>query len=72
MMLEKVKVRSRPGELVPLSNIASFRWGPGINSTGHIDRRRVVRVSARNEQRSAVEVTKDLIKILDEYKLPNG
>jgi multidrug efflux pump len=72
MMLEKVKVRSRSGELVPLSNIASFNRGPGINSIGHIDRRRVVRVSARNEQRSAVEITKDLKKILDNYKLPNG
>ena len=72
MMLEKVKVRSRSGELVPLSNIAGFNQGPGINSIGHVDRRRVVRVSARNEQRSAVEITTDLKKILDEYKLPNG
>ena len=72
IMLEKVKVRSRSGELVPLSNIAGFSQGPGINSIGHVDRRRVVRVSARNEQRSAVEISKDLKKILDDYTLPTG
>jgi len=71
-MLEKVKVRSRSGELVPLSNIARFYQGPGINKIGHVDRRRVVRVSARNEGRSAVEITKDLKKTLDDYKLPAG
>jgi len=72
VMLENVKVRSRSGELVPLSNIAGFSQGPGINSIGHVDRRRVVRVSARNEQRSAVEISNDLKKILDDYKLPAG
>lgn len=71
-MLEKIKVRSRSGQLVPLSNIARFYQGPGINKIGHVDRRRVVRVSARNEGRSAVEITKDYKKTLDDYKLPAG
>jgi len=72
LMLEKIKVRSRSGKLLPLSNIADFNQGPGINSIGHIDRRRVVRVSAQNEQRSAVEISKDLKKLLDNQKLPDG
>jgi len=71
-MLEKVRVRSESGELVPLSNIARFSQGPGINKIGHVDRRRVVRVSARNEGRSAVEITKDLKEKFADYKLPSG
>lgn len=71
-MLEKIKVRSDSGALVPLSNIATFSQGPGINNIGHIDRRRVVRVSARDENRPAVEITKDVMRKLSKYDLPKG
>ena len=57
--LERIKVRAATGALVPLSNIASFSQGPGINAIRHIDRRRMVRVTAQNEGRSAVEVAKE-------------
>lgn len=70
-MLEKVKVRSASGALVPLSNIARFTQGPGINSIGHVDRRRVVRITARNENRSAVEITEEVKEQLGKYNLPN-
>ena len=71
-MLEKVKVRSGSGSLIPLTSIADFSQGPGINTIGHVDRHRVVRASARNEGRSAVEITKDLKAKLADYKLPAG
>ncbi len=71
-MLEKMKVRSTNGALVPLSNIASFSQGPGINHIRHVDRRRVVRVSASNEGRSAVEISKELQEKLADIKLPEG
>ncbi|MFC1863877.1 efflux RND transporter permease subunit, partial [Thermodesulfobacteriota bacterium] len=71
-MLEKVKVRSASGALVPLSNIARFSQGPGINSIGHVDRRRVVRITARNENRSAVEITEEVKEQLGKYNLPKG
>ncbi len=71
-MLEKVRIRSQTGELIPLSNIARFSHGPGINTIGHVDRRRVIKVSARNEARSAVEITKEFKTALEQYPLPNG
>jgi multidrug efflux pump len=71
-MLDKVKVRSHAGVLVPLTNIAAFSQGPGINSIRHVDRRRVVRVTASNEGRSAVEISKELHGKLAEFELPEG
>jgi preprotein translocase subunit SecF len=71
-MLDKVRVRSSSGALVPLSNIATFSQGPGINHIRHVDRRRVVRVSASNEGRSAVEISKELQAKLADVKLPEG
>ena len=71
-MLEKIKIRSDTGMLVPLANIAGVSQGPGISKIGHVDRRRVVRVSARNQGRPAVEISKELIKQLSTYELPPG
>jgi len=71
-MLENIKVRSDAGMLVPLANIAEFSQGPGIGNIGHVDRRRVVRVSARNQGRSAVEISQELIEQLSTYELPQG
>jgi multidrug efflux pump subunit AcrB len=71
-MLDKVKVRSASGALVPLSNIADFSQGPGINEIRHVDRRRVVRITAQNSGRSAVEITKEMKERLRDFKLPVG
>lgn len=71
-MLEKVKVRSNTGALVPLSNIADFNQGPGINEIRHVDRHRVVRLTARNAGRSAVEISKELQEKLAGFELPKG
>ena len=65
-------VRSASGALVPLSNIADFSQGPGINEIRHIDRRRVVRITAQNSGRSAVEITKELKQKLLDFDLPVG
>jgi CzcA family heavy metal efflux pump len=71
-MLDDIKIRSDTGELVPLSTIAQFRQGKGLNSIRHSDRRRIVRLSANNLGRSAVEITQELIKKLDQTELPDG
>ncbi|MCP4373669.1 MAG: efflux RND transporter permease subunit, partial [Deltaproteobacteria bacterium] len=71
-MLDKVKVRSDTGNLVPLTTIASYHQGEGLNSIRHSDRRRIVRISANNRGRSAVEITQDLMKALKQIKLPPG
>lgn len=71
-MLDEIKVRSNTGELVPLSTIAQFRQGKGLNSIRHSDRRRIVRIAANNQGRSAVEITQELIDKLDRMELPAG
>ena len=60
------------GELVPLSTVAAFSQGRGLNSIRHSDRRRIVRLSANNRGRSAVEITQELIQKLDGLELPAG
>mgnify|MGYP000091376001 FL=1 len=71
-MLEKVKVRSDSGNLVPLTTIAGYHQGEGLNSIRHSDRRRVVRISANNRGRSAVEITQELMRQLNDLELPPG
>jgi len=71
-MLKKVRVRSATGALVPLSNIADFSQGPGINEIRHVDRRRVVRLTARNSGPSAVELSRELQEKLADFELPKG
>ncbi|MDY7037758.1 MAG: efflux RND transporter permease subunit, partial [Thermodesulfobacteriota bacterium] len=71
-MLDHVKVRSESGELVPLSTFARFKQGKGLNNIQHTDRRRVVRISANNQDRSAVEITNELKGILDTISLADG
>ena len=71
-MLEKVKIRSDSGDLVPLTTIAAYSQGEGLNSIRHSDRRRIVRVSANNRGRSAVEITQELMAALNELELPPG
>lgn len=71
-MLEKIKVRSETGALVPLANIADFSQGPGINAIRHVDRRRVIRLTANNSGRSAVEISKELKEKLAGFRLPEG
>jgi multidrug efflux pump len=71
-MLDTIKVRSDTGELVPLATIAEFAQDRGLNSIRHSDRRRIVRVSANNRGRSAVEITGELIDKLKGSELPPG
>ena len=71
-MLDNVKVRSANGALVPLSQIASFEQGPGVNAIRHADRRRVVQITAQNQGRTAVEITAQVQTALNKLDLPPG
>jgi len=71
-MLDKVKIRSDSGELVPLTTIANYHQGEGLNSIRHSDRRRIVRISANNRGRPAVEITQELMTVLKDLELPPG
>jgi hypothetical protein len=71
-MLDDIRVRSDSGALVPLSTIAAYAQSEGLNGIRHSDRRRIVRLSANNRGRSAVEITAELIGKLNALKLPAG
>lgn len=71
-MLQKVKVRTSDGALTPLTNIASISQGSGINTIRHVDRRRVAKVTAVNDHRTAVDITTELKTELAEMTLPPG
>jgi multidrug efflux pump len=71
-LLDRVKIRSNNGNLVPLDNFALVTQGSGINRLRHIDRRRVVRITGQNRDRSAVEITKELQDKLKDYPMPRG
>jgi len=71
-MLDSVKVRSDSGELVSLAAVATFSHGEGLNSIRHTDRHRIVRISASNRGRSAVEITTELMGKLNDMQLPQG
>jgi multidrug efflux pump len=71
-MLDAIKVRSDTGELVPLATIVQSSQGKGLNGIRHSDRRRIVRLSANNQGRSAVEIAGELIAKLKRLELPPG
>jgi preprotein translocase subunit SecF len=71
-MLDTIKVRAGTGELVPLATIAQYHQGQGVNGIRHSDRRRIVRISANNRDRSAVEIAEELIEKLNRLTLPAG
>ncbi len=71
-MIDDVKVRANTGELVPLSTLVRITQDNGLNGIRHSDRRRIVRVSASNRGRSAVDITQELIEKLNQIELPPG
>ena len=66
-MLRKVMVPNKVGNLIPLSEIADFKDAPGIFSILHLERRRVVTVTANIDQKLTTSL--DVAgKISDHYK----
>lgn len=54
--LDKVLVPNARGDLIPLSKVASFETKPGISSIRHLDRRRVVTVTANIDQKQTTSL----------------
>ena len=64
--LKKVMILNSRGNLVPLSQIAEFKTEPGIQAILHLDRRRVVTVTANVDQNATTSM-KVAKKLSDEY-----
>lgn len=65
--LGKVEIANARGHLIPLSQVASFVEKPGVSAIKHLDRRRVIAVTANVDQdvTTSLEVAGKLAK---EYK----
>ncbi len=71
--VSRLKVRSLAGELVPLRSLVEMETAQGLHRIRRIDLERVVRVTAQNRGRSAVEITEELRERLErKVDLPEG
>ncbi len=71
--LAQLQVPSLSGTLVPLGQVAEIGRRAGIAGINHIDRERVVRVTASNAPgNSAVEISRRLQSDLKDFPLPPG
>jgi len=71
--LGRLKVRSLAGELVPLRSLVEMETAEGLHRIRRIDLERVVRVTAQNRGRSAVEIAEELKERLEaRIDLPEG
>ncbi|MBI4773436.1 MAG: efflux RND transporter permease subunit [Deltaproteobacteria bacterium] len=71
-LLDRLRVRAANGSLVYLSSLTQASPSKGVNVIRHSNLNRVVRVTAQNMDRSAVEITNELRERLNELKLPTG
>lgn len=70
--LKRIKVRSASGALVPLGELLDFGLAEGVSTLHHEDLKRVVRVKAQNQDRSAVEITRELMDRMQDKAIPDG
>ncbi len=70
--LKLLHVRSNNGKLIPISQLIDTELTEGLRTIRHYDRRRTVKITANNQGRSAVEITKELKERLKEFRLPPG
>ena len=71
-LLDRLRVRAANGSLVYLSSLTDASPSKGVNVIRHSNLNRVVRVTAQNMDRSAVEITNELRERLKGLKLPTG
>ena len=70
--IENLLIPAPDGSPVPLSTVAEVELGTGFGSIRHIDRKRVVTVSANTFGRNSNEVLGDVQQRLDQLELPAG
>jgi len=55
--LQKIYIPNTKGNLVPLTAVASFEEQPGILAINHLDRQRVITVTAEVDQKNATSIS---------------
>jgi len=69
--LDRIEIRNRQGQLVPLTSIATITDSETIPAIWHDERESTVYVNAELSNRAVVYAVKDLIFKLKNYQLPN-
>ncbi|MDH5716696.1 MAG: efflux RND transporter permease subunit [Spirochaetia bacterium] len=64
--LRDVKIRNRMGNLVPITELASFKKYPGVSLITHVDNKRTIYVKANIDERrnESVKVNTDLMDMM--------
>jgi len=70
--LLRLRVPNAAGKAVPLSSLGRFEYAPGFGTIHHVDRKRVVTLTASAEGRLDSEVLADVQARLARLKLPAG
>ena len=70
--IENLLIPAPDGSPVPLSTVAEIEMGSGFGSIRHIDRKRVVTISANTFGRNSNEVLQDVQRQLEDLALPAG
>ena len=70
--IESMEIINSDGERIPFTSVARLEEGAGMGSIKHIDRKRIVTISADAEGRLGPDVLRDVKAILAEMPLPPG
>jgi CzcA family heavy metal efflux pump len=70
--IERITVSGPHGEPIPLTSLATVRFGAGPGAITRVDQKRVVTVSSNVSGRLANDVIRDIDKRLRSFKWPRG
>ncbi len=70
--LLRLRVPTLTGDSVPLSSLGEFVYAPGFGTIYHIDRDRVITLTADTEGRLTSDVLRDVQARLADFPLPQG
>ena len=70
--LKNLRIITPVGESIALSQLADFELTPALENISHRNLKRVVSVTAKNQDKTPTQIFTELQERLEEYKLPEG
>ncbi|MHB8984472.1 MAG: efflux RND transporter permease subunit [Eubacteriales bacterium] len=68
----EIKVGNAAGMVVPLNQIADIKLGSGPTSVSHLNRQRLITISANTKGRALGDITGDISNAVDRLNIPDG
>ncbi len=68
----EIKISNAAGLIVPLNQVASISTGSGPTTISHLNRERLIVISANTKDRPLGDITGDINAALSSYKIPEG